>query len=262
MWDNPDLLNACAKTLYAFAAAGLIYAGAHAAIHSPLMPLRHVALQGRLDHVTREQAEGAARAGAAGTFFSADLDAVRHAFEVLPWVRKVEVRRLWPDGIQVAIEEHVVLARWGSDAQQKRLVNTYGEVFEGELPDAVPLPRFAGPAGSAEELTRHYGAFRRALAPLDIEPRQVLLSPRYAWQLRLSNGLTLELGRDQLKQPVLARLARFVAFYAQTLGQLNRRLDYVDLRYPNGFALRVPEIVNSGTEPKSSKIRRSSGEHA
>ena len=257
MWDDVDLLNACANTLYALAAAALIYAGAHAAIHTPLMPLRHLALQGQLAHVTREQAEGAAQAGAVGTFFSVDLDAVRRAFEALPWVRKVDVRRLWPDRIEVAVEEHAALARWGNDSQAKRLVNTHGEVFEGELPDTVRLPQFAGPAGSAEELTRRYGAFRQAIAPLELEPRQVLLSPRYAWQIRLANGLTLELGRDQLKEPVLERLSRFVAFYAQTLGSLNRGLDYVDLRYPNGFALRVPEIMHSATEPKSMGNQRS-----
>jgi cell division protein FtsQ len=262
MWDNAEFLNGCANALYALAAAAMIYAGVQAAIHSPLLPMRHLALQGELAHVTREQAAGAARLGAAGTFFSVDLDAVRRAFEALPWVRKVEVRRLWPDRILVAIEEHVALARWGSDAPTKRLVNTYGEVFEGELSDAVRLPQFAGPAGSAEEMTRRYGAFRQVLARLEIEPRQVLLSPRYAWQLRLSNGLTLELGRDQLKEPVLERLSRFVAFHAQTLGSLNRRPDYVDLRYPNGFALRVPEIMHSVTEPKSTGNKRGKREAA
>jgi cell division protein FtsQ len=125
--------------------------------------------------------------------------------------------------------------------------------------DAVRLPQFAGPGGSAAELTRRYAEFRQALAPLELEPRQVLLSPRYAWQLRLSNGLTLELGRDQLREPVLERLARFVTFYPQTLGSLNRRLDYVDLRYPNGFALRVPEIMHSGAEPKGAGTKRGGG---
>jgi cell division protein FtsQ len=258
MWDNPDSLNACANTLYALAAAAVIYAGVHATIHSPLLPVRQVALQGDLDHVTREQAEDAARAAAAGTFFSVDLDAVRRAYEALPWVRKVEVRRLWPDRLQVAIEEHVPLARWGADTRAARLVNTHGEVFEGKVPDGDRLPQFAGPAGSAQEVTRRYAAFRQALAPLKVEPRQVLLSPRYAWQLRLSNGLTLELGRDQLREPVLERLSRFVAYYAQTLGRLNRRLDYVDLRYPNGFALRVPEIMRPIADPKGAKTKRGS----
>ncbi len=264
MWDNADMLNGCANALYALAAAALIAAGVYTAVHSPLLPLRQLEVQGDLAHVTREQAESAARAGAAGTFLSVNLDAVRRAFESLPWVRKVEVRRVWPDRVQVALEEHVALARWGADAQARRLVNMYGEVFAGELPDSVRLPQFSGPVGSAQEVTRHYAAFRLALAPLEFEPRQVLLSPRYAWQLRLSNGLTLELGRDQLKEPVLQRLARFVAYYPQTLGSLNRRLEYVDLRYPSGFALRVPEIMRPGAEPNSmkQKQKRSSGEKA
>ena len=57
---------------------------------------------------------------------------------------------------------------------------------------------------------------------------------------------------------VLQRLARFVAFYPQTLGHLNRRLEYVDLRYPNGFALRVPEIMHPATEPNKVKPKRGS----
>lgn len=262
MWDNADMLNGCANALYALAAAALMLAGAYSAIHSPLLPLRQLALQGDVAHITREQAERAARAGAVGTFLSVDLDAVRRAFESVPWVRNVEVRRLWPDRIEVSIEEHVALARWGTDAQPGRLVNTHGEVFEAGLPDAARLPQFAGPAGSAEEVTRRYAAFRQTLAPLGFEPRQVLLSPRYAWQLRLSNGLTLELGRDQLKESVLQRLARFVDHYPQTLGSLNRRLEYVDLRYPSGFALRVPEITRPGAEPNSVKHKRGSRESA
>lgn len=262
MWDNADMLNGCADALYALAAAALVFAGGYALVHTPLLPLRQVELKGGLAHMTRVQAEHAARAGAAGTFLSVDLDAVRGAFESLPWVRKVEVRRVWPDRLQVSIEEHVALARWGADAQSARLVNTHGEVFEGELPDAVRLPLFAGPSGSAEEVTRRYAAFRQALAPLQIEPRQVLLSARYSWQLRLSNGLTLELGRDQLKEPVLQRLARFVDHYAQTLGSFDRKFEYADLRYPSGFALRVPEFAHQKKEQNGVKHKRGKGTEA
>lgn len=260
MWNDADMLNGCATALYAFAAAALLYAGVHWVMHTPLLPLRQVALRGDLAHMTRDQAERAAHKGAVGTFLSVDLDAVRRAYESLPWVRKVEVRRLWPDRIEVSIEEHVALARWGGEASPPRLVNTHGEVFEGNLPDAGHLPQFAGPAGSAEEVTRRYAAFRQALMPLHMELRQVLLSPRYAWQLRLSNGLTLELGRDQFEQSVLQRLARFVAVYPQTLGSLNRRLEYVDLRYPRGFALRVPELAHRGKDTGGTKSRRGNKE--
>jgi cell division protein FtsQ len=140
----------------------------------------------------------------------------------------------------VRIEEHVALARWGQ-RREPQLVNTHGELFRGRS-DAT-LPIFSGPAGSEGEVTQRYLAFRDLLAALALEPRQILLSSRLAWQLGLSNGLTVKLGRDSDKDRVDGRLARLVSVYPQTLGESRHRPDYVDLRYPNGFAMRVPETV-------------------
>jgi cell division protein FtsQ len=68
----------------------------------------------------------------------------------------------------------------------------------------------------------------------------VVLTQRYAWQLRLANGLHVMLGRDG--DVAESRLRRFVEVYPETLGRMARKHEYVDLRYPNGFALRVPEL--------------------
>jgi cell division protein FtsQ len=173
----------------------------------------------------------------AGNFFGMNLDEVRRLVAELPWVRRVEVRREWPDRIVVRVEEHRPLGRWSAT----RLVSERGELFDGTS-DAA-LPQLAGPPGSEREVTRRYLATRELLAPLGVEPVQVALSARYAWQVQLSNGLVLELGRDQARSPVDERLARFVAAYPRIVGSLNRRLDYVDLRYPNGFAIRVPDLL-------------------
>jgi cell division protein FtsQ len=66
-----------------------------------------------------------------------------------------------------------------------------------------------------------------------------VLTQRFAWQLRLAGGLDLMLGRDA--DLAEERLRRFVGVYETTLKKMSRRHEYVDLRYPNGFALRVPE---------------------
>ena len=65
----------------------------------------------------------------------------------------------------------------------------------------------------------------------------------YAWQVRLANGIALELGRDQARQSLEERLARFVAVYPRAAAHLNQRIGHVDLRYPNGFAIRLPEAA-------------------
>lgn len=238
MWDNPRLLNAAANALLALVATAFVYAGLQALAHSSLFPLRDLVVGGGLQRTSKAQIERVA-AGFGGNFFAADLSALRARLETLPWVRRVEVRRVWPDRVEVALEEHVALARWGDAG----LVNTYGEPFTGQLEDAqaAQLPLFAGPAHTERELARRYQRFAGILRPLGEAPERVILTPRHAWQLRTSGGLHLELGRDGA-EAVESRLARFVAAHPATLGRLPPAATrHVDLRYPNGFVLRVPE---------------------
>jgi cell division protein FtsQ len=240
MWDNPRLLNLAADALYVAGAVLLAALVWHAALRAPQAPVRAIALTGDLAHVDAQAVQGQLAGRVAGNFFGMNLDEVRRLVAELPWVRRVDVRREWPDRLVVRIEEHRALARWSGT----RLVSEQGELFEGAT-DA-PLPQLSGPPGTEREVTRRYLAMRELVAPLGVELAQLALSARYAWQAKLSNGLVLELGRDQARSPVEERLARFVATYPRVVASLNRRLDYVDLRYPNGFAIRVPDLPLGG----------------
>lgn len=238
MWDSPRLLNAAANGLLSVAFALLAYAGFRLLLESPAFPLRTIRVEGDLQHVARADVVHALQGKVSGTFFTVDLEAVSAHFESIPWVRRAEVRRQWPDRLEVIVEEHVALARWGR-GKESQLVNSHGELFSGRSDTNLPL--LSGPAGTEGEVARRYLSFRELLAPISLEPRQVALSSRFAWQLRLSSGLTMQLGRDSDRDRLEDRLEKFVSTYPQTLGKMARGAEYVDLRYPNGFALRVPE---------------------
>lgn len=228
MWDNHRLLNGMAAGLYAVAFTLLAYAVLTAILRLPVFSLREVALSGSLEHTTRDQVESLVSSQLAGNFFTLDLEEARAAFQKLPWVRTANLRRQWPDRLEVEIEEHVAFARWRDIA----LVNTYGEVFEAATDAALPV--LAGPDGTSLEMVHRYGAFAEALALVGKRPVQVVLSQRRAWQVKLDTGDVLELGREQVEE----RLQRFVSAYGRTLGQLPARAYRIDLRYPNGFAVR------------------------
>ena len=192
-------------------------------------PLTRVELKGDFNNTSRAQLEKALPR-VSGNFFAADLAEVRASLERLPWVRHVAVRRVWPSRLEITIEEHVAMARWGDDA----LVNTYGERFVGKT--NLVLPTFIGPAGTQAEVARRYARFNAIVAPLDTKIERIALSARHAWQLRLSNGLHLALGRDA--DLAESRLRRFVEVYPT----VKNNNEYVDLRYPNGFAVRAPDL--------------------
>ena len=253
MWDNHHALQLLANLLFALVALAAIYAMGSWAVNSSVFPLKEVSVSGtnnssgELKHVTREQINNVVRSKVAGNFLSVDLEATRIAFEKLPWVRVATVRRHWPQTLEVTLEEHVALARWGSEA----LVNTHGEVFAGAGAAADgKLPAFIGPPEGSYDVAREYAVFSKLLQPLQQHIAQLSLSPRRAWRIHLENGTVLELGRDQME----ARLARYVSAYGRSLAQLNQQLAYVDLRYSNGFAVRMPET--SRQEPRKPNLKK------
>jgi cell division protein FtsQ len=210
----------------------------------PLFAIRALTVQGAdgqaLTHIQARQVAQTCVPRLRGTFFTTDLEQARGIFESLPWVRRASVRREWPNRLVVALEEHHALARW-NDEGGNRFVNVYGEAFAapGEAKLGATLPLLSGPDGSEKDVAKRYGDLLTLFAKIDKTPRVVALSPRQAWTVRLSDGLALEVGREQPSSSVSARLERFVANYGNTVGRLGARVEAVDLRYPNGFAAKV-----------------------
>ena len=221
MWDSPRQLNLVAL-LFALAATVLLAWGAVAwTVHQSAFALHRVVVDGNLE--------------LNGTFFTLSLAEARASLQRVSWVKSVALRRQWPDRLEVTIAEHEPLARWNDAA----LVDTEGEVFSANFDG--DLPQFFGPDGSAADIALRYREFGVALEPRSLAISELRLSPRGGWQLRTGGAaaLAIELGRGAPGE----RLSRFVRYHARTVGALNRagtRVDYVDLRYRNGFAVRVP----------------------
>jgi cell division protein FtsQ len=236
-WDRPVLMNLVADVLIVFAIAGLAWSAATAVQRLPIFPLHDVVVGGSLDNVTRSQIEQAARVALTGNFFTVDLDEVRTVFEKLPWVRQADVRRRWPGTLELSIDEHVAVARWRRVDGESRLVNDHGEVFAAA--SDLQLPVFAGPEGSSAQVLNRYREIEQALVAIGRKPETLVLSSREAWQVKLDDGVVIELGRDEAKHSLADRLARFVAYYRLALEKTHlARAGVVDMRYPNGFALR------------------------
>lgn len=245
---SPELaahpLTQVARVLTWGALGLLAYGAASWVMAQPWFALRNIEVSTPVAHVTEAQIRLVAERQVRGTFFTVDLESVRNSLEKLPWVREARVERRWPDTLVVSLIEHVPLARWNDNA----LVNEAGEVFVAAAD--TRLPRLSGPEDSSDEVVAAYRRHHAALAPLGMAIDELRLSPRRAWRLKLDNGMTLALGREQTD----ARLTRFVALYPRLFGaQVAASADAaaapmtpvtVDLRYPDGFAVRMPDGVS------------------
>lgn len=237
MWHRPQLMSAIADLLLAAAAAALLVAALVWVTRMPLFVLTEVTVTNELKEVRRVEVERSLAGLLRGNFFSVNADAMRQSLERLPWIRSVDVRRRWPSRLEIALEEHEPVAFWGEASGQ--LVNVQGEVFTATMAAPRPLPMLHGPAGISAELLDHYREAEAMLKPLGRFPRTVTMSPRLALQVRLDDGMLVELGRQQAKAPIRMRLQRFVDHYASVLTAGKGKPLVVDMRYPNGFALRM-----------------------
>jgi cell division protein FtsQ len=236
LWSQPALLNLLADLLFFLAAVMLAWEGAQVLQRLPLAPLKQLIVAASVDKVSPAQIEQTARAAITGNFFTVNLEQAQAAFERLPWVRRASLRRVWPDGIELVLEEHHPVARWTPQNGEARLVNDRGEVFGAVSAESLPV--FSGPEESAARVLGRYREFSEALATIARVPVAVRLSPREAWQVKLDDGVVLELGRDQPKAPLAERLVRFTTHYGAVKDRLHA-IGVVDMRYPNGFALRT-----------------------
>ena len=247
MWNDAKQMNALAITLGAITAVCLAWVAVAWTVRQPSFGFREVVVTTPLQRASAAHLEAVVREELSGTFFTMDLERARGALAQVPWVRNVALRRQWPHRLEVAVDEHEPLARWNDGA----LVNTRGEVFIAQT--GAELPQFDGPDGRAGDVAARYRAWSDALRPLTLTVREVRLSPRGGWQVRVAGpqgALAIDLPRDEPD----ARLAQFVSVHGRTLGALARsgtRVEAVDLRYRNGFAARIPGFRERTGKPRA-----------
>lgn len=219
-----------ATTVAAVALLAVFWGGYAWLLRSRTFELKEVAVLGVLKHLKKADLLESAH-GARGNFFLLDLARIKREVESVPWVKRASVRRVWPDRIVIQVEERVPLARWGDG----ELLDVGGELFGAEY--AGELPTLIGPRGSERELAQRLEEFRGQLAVVGRRPMAIMESDRNAWTVKLDDGTTIQLGRELATD----RLRRFVANYDETVARVAGRGITVDMRYRNGFSLRVAD---------------------
>lgn len=236
------LMNTTAAVLLiAFVVAGAL-SMARWAVRLPAFDIKGISVSGDVSHNNTMTLRANVAQRLQGTFFSVELARVKAAFEAVPWVRRAVVRRVFPDRLQVVLQEHQAVAYWGGEGEP-RLINSYGEVFEanvGEV-EADMLPQLDGPEGLAAEVLAMYRVVAPLFADMELPANRLELTRGGSWRAHLDTGASIELGRGTGDE-VASRVRRFLQTLTQVASRYERRINAVeaaDLRYENGYAIRL-----------------------
>ena len=188
-----------------------------------------------------------------GGFLTMDLKEVKQLFETMPWVQQAVVQREFPNRLHVSIKEHQAAAWWG-EAGAGKLVNVQGDVFEANADDnqADGWSELAGPTGQSRQVYALYQTMQPLFASIDRDVQRLELDGSGNWKLRLDNGARIELGRGTSEE-LMARAGTFTSTVTQLTHRYGRRdIESADLRYPNGYAVRM-RGVSTVTDGKAVK---------
>jgi cell division protein FtsQ len=235
------LLATCSTVvLLAFCSYGLFLA-----VHKLYaQKIEHVQIDGLLHYVSEDEIKATVGTDVATNLLTADLLSIKAKLEALPWIRKAEVHRQWPNAVRIEVEEEVAIARWGAS----QLLNQLGQVFEpADTVEQQVLPLLEGPAGSEQLVMEQYQAFNQVLRPLGVRIRDLTLKVNGGYELVLTNSVVVRLGKEAL----LERLRRLVVFLESETGQDLENVEAIDLRYRNGLALSHKQSVSKSGQQRS-----------
>lgn len=230
----------------------------------PIWSFNRIEIKGDLEHNGTASIRAYAIPLLKGNFFTLNLEQARLAFKAVPWVRDAQVRRIWPNTLEVQLQEHQAVALWKSVANSSSkefrsesnslptggLVNNQGELFYANTADVEDekLPQFIGTEDRVSEMWHLYRTLLPILAPLGrmtlngttADINQLRISARGSWSVQIDNQVQIEIGRGS-SQEILNRCTRFMSSVFAATDAYQKKWRYADLRYPEGYALRIVE---------------------
>lgn len=170
-----------------------------------------------------------------------DADEARTRLTELPWVKAASVRKIYPDEIEVKLDERLPFAIW-QHGSQLAVVERSGAVvvpFDGSRHATLPLIVGYGAPEKAAEFIDRIGRFPELASRV----KGYIRVAGRRWDLRLDNGITVRLpeGGEDVALAELLRLQR-------EEGLFSRDVVSVDLRQDDRLVLQLTPEAQKARE--------------
>ena len=198
-----------------------------------------------------------------GTTLSTDLKMMVEPILDNPWVEQVVIRRVWPNTIVLRLHERRIIALWNN----KYLISEFGGLTDIPVSDykkvekklGCYLMRLEGPKDFLSKIVGRAKETNNLLANINKKLLHLRLTEQFSWEAQTTGGMTLRFGGDDLQGPMYYRLKNFTNSYSSLANKLAEKgirspeINYVDLRYAKGFAIKTTNKKNKSMADDSSQ---------
>lgn len=166
-----------------------------------------------------------------------DASAARERIAQLPWVSDVSVRKVYPDALEVKVDERKPFAVW-QHGKSLSVVEESGNViaeFSGGRLAALPLLVGMGAARDGVDFVNRVRGYPQIASRV----KGYIRVAERRWDLRLDNGITVRLPENDEANAI----ADLIALDRDT-GILARDIVAIDMRFPDRLVVQLtPEAV-------------------
>lgn len=212
-----------------------------------------IKINGHLKNIDADQIKRVIESKIDGNYFSVSLESLEDQIEQLPWAFSASLRRRWPSTLLVEVKEIHPVAVW-SESQWLNFTGDLVEVQPIAKQQFSGLPRLYGLENEIESIWSFFRRWSGAFASTGLSLEGLTLDANGLWHLELSLG-ALSLSQDgpveidtKEQKPTVRmivdrelssdRIDRFIRTLNQHLIVQFPFMLSIDLRYPNGFAIR------------------------
>lgn len=194
------------------------------------LPIKHVRVEGAFQHISKKKMKELLLSQVSYGLYNADIQQIHQSVYTLPWVENVEVKRVWPDTLDIKLTEQTPVVRWKNTG----FLNRNGDLFKPKNKQGFDhLPLLSGSKEHEKELLQTMQELNVILAEKNMRVAALKVDKRRAWTIKLQNNMELILGKNK----PLKKLKRFLKTQYLIGEQQIAQVAIADLRYPNGYSL-------------------------
>ena len=158
--------------------------------------------------------------------------------EELQWIHSISIDRDWPTTLVLNVKKIAPIAKWSHG----HYISWQGLVIQLES-DRIGLPEFKVVLSSPTKSMEVFRDLTGKLKPHKLSILEISESALGEWAVKLSNGLNIQLGHDNLDK----RLNKSLSVYNNLDLVRQAHLEFIDARYIGGVALRKADVEDSGS---------------
>lgn len=170
------------------------------------------------------------------SIFTMDSKGLLKDLSSLDWVSSVDIYRTYPDKLSISMTFQKPIARWGDEQLLSDSNNLYAK---NNLIDYNYLPSLFAPSMSRNKILENFKMVSKLLQPINSPIKSFIFTDSGSLTVILDNGILLKFGKDNF----MNKINNMSTIYQKNLSERKNDIEYIDLRYANGIAVKFKEPV-------------------